>query len=629
MRSRLSSLSCKFRLVLFFALADIPMPQVLRRVIQTAANGDTIEISCSLKPSGERTQTSTFDITHRASGTPVLATFSHSIFQTGLGLLKARISASTLESQGRKYQLLVPLKIPESNSGLSKVLEEEAPAQPYPHIVLASEPTSTELSGFAESLRGTKVALHASSSTPFAQCLTANLTAWGMEITHLSTDKGNMLNNTQTNDESAPSSSEASSSQSVELAETLPRFIIIDEDVEELRRRTLMFSRSPVNMHPRRPPLIHRPKSHHRGAEAGASHNLLPAPTIIFFTSLTKYNVVRDAVQSIEAQALQSGLSVPEIFALPKPVGTRRFLTALYAAFNKPLLDPLFAPIATSPSTPPALNPFLDSGSNKSRTPPEARSRTERTPTRSPREVAGFHPHSAYPGSPLAMEVDTAEYFQQTDVHALGQTPSSGMLIQSPDGQPAGIFFKPPTSKSSRHSGGNGLGVKFSDSKEASGARNNGPSIETLRRSTRHLSDEFPIIKSVPHPFTFLRSKTTPQLPGALPHASGTPTPVDGSQRWRPGTSSVSDNGSSRVESTRDANQSQAPPQDDHLPSQSVDPMKRVASPPRARSSLENRKTSSPGIFKLADNTIVPPINVLIVEGIDPSLVLEERKDTK
>jgi len=189
------------------------------------------------------------------------------------------------------------------------------------------------------------------------------------------------------------------------------------------------------------------------------------------------------------------------------------------------------------------------------------------------------------------------------------------MLIQSPDGQPAGIFFKPPTSKPSRHSSsGNGSGIKFSDSKETSGTRNNGPSIETLRRSTRHLSDEFPIIKSVPHPFTFLRSKTTPQLPGALPHASGTPALMDGSQRWRPGTSSVNDNGSSRVESTREANQSQSLPQDDHIPPQPVDPTKRVASPPRARSNLENRKTSSPGIFKLADNTIVPPINVLIVE---------------
>jgi len=593
------------------------LSHVIRRVIEVASKGDTIEIGCSLESTGGEVIASCFEVIHRSVKPASLATFNNHVFQTGLTLLKASMSALPPQPQCRKYRVSIPFKVSDPIPDVSKVsLEEEATRQPFPHIRLASEPTLSELNTFIDSVKGNKVALHASSNTPFAQCLTTHLTAWGMEITHFSTDKGDLLNDSQQNSEAASSNSGSNSPHNIDHSDTLPRFIIIDDDIEELRRRALMFRRPPVLAHAsRRPPLIHRPKSHHRGPEVSGSREALPTPIIIYFTSLTKYKTVRDVIQSLEAQTVPSGLFIPEVFALPKPVGPRRFLTALFAAVNKPLLDPLFAPIATSPSTPPTFSSFLDSSSNKSYTPPEreTRPRGERTPAKSPRENAGFHSHPPFPGSPLAMEVETAEYFQQTDVHALGETPSSGMLIQSPDGQPAGIFFKPPASKPSKYPSANhgGGSNKLSD-RDSTSSRANGPSIETLRRSTRHLSDEFPMARSVPHPITFLRSKTTPYIPGAAVHTSVTPSATELAQRRPP---SNSDNGSSRAVSSREVPQTQPlSAEDDAKSPQSNDQAKRIASPPRVWSGLDARKVSSPGTSKLAENTIVPPINVLIVE---------------
>lgn len=66
--------------------------------------------------------------------------------------------------------------------------EELVLRQPFPSLKLAREPTLAELQTFAETLRGKKVAFHASETSVFAKHLTSYLTAWGMDMRHISTE---------------------------------------------------------------------------------------------------------------------------------------------------------------------------------------------------------------------------------------------------------------------------------------------------------------------------------------------------------------------------------------------------------------------------------------------------------
>ena len=45
----------------------------------------------------------------------------------------------------------------------------------------------------------------------------------------------------------------------------------------------------------------------------------------------------------------RTSVRMPEVIVIPKPAGPRRVLTALHTAVTKPIVDPFFAPIATSP----------------------------------------------------------------------------------------------------------------------------------------------------------------------------------------------------------------------------------------------------------------------------------------
>ncbi len=75
--------------------------------------------------------------------------------------------------------------------------------------------------------------------------------------------------------------------------------------------------------------------------------------TIIFFTSMKSYKLVRDTVQPIIDSASFRGVSSPpEIMVLPKPASAKRILTALHSAQHKPIVKLPFLPIATSPLSP-------------------------------------------------------------------------------------------------------------------------------------------------------------------------------------------------------------------------------------------------------------------------------------
>ncbi|CBQ67640.1 related to SSK1-two-component signal transducer [Sporisorium reilianum SRZ2] len=280
--------------------------------------------------------------------------------------------------------------------------------------------------------------------------------------------------------------------------------------------------------------------------------------TIIFFTSMKLYRLVRDTVQPIIDSASFRGVSSPpEIMVLPKPAGAKRILTALHAAQHKPVVQLPFLPIATAPLSPltthsktwwtPNSSPQQDgqgimtlarrrTGSTDTdfdttpstpwspvepiRAPgglstpeipltsenlplagePSAKGASVRTVTKA--VGAGASPstsatttksaprsnvsrqtgtnadpaatadaavtHKSTPAGSVAgsiasapasvhqsrsqgvsspMPADALEYFSETAAK-MGGSAASGMVIQSPDGRPAGIFFQPKTSVS-------------------------------------------------------------------------------------------------------------------------------------------------------------------------------------
>lgn len=369
-------------------------------------------------------------------------------------------------------------------------VEEEAVRQPFVSMRLAREPTLAELSDFAESLRGRKVSLLANLTSLFARHLTSYLAAWGLDISHIpieeDSDRRNLKANIGRQDSGYGGS--VGSTPGTEHVVGLPplgsaasrdtdKFIIIDDDVTVLRRELIRI-RAESNSLFLRPRMAKRPTlagrvgwtAHARQVSAGRHLG----PVLIHFTSLGNYNLVRDVIANCLGSPWSTGAGAfahPEVMVIPKPVGPRRFLTALHTAVNQPVVDPFFSAIATSPRSPgggyfggAARTPtgdigreggFFDtvaeetgdepprtvsesSGSQKARSPlgefPPAAAQITRTET-------GVHLSLPTPGDILA--TPASEYFSNTKS---GSSGASAVVMQSPDGRPFGMFFEPPKS---------------------------------------------------------------------------------------------------------------------------------------------------------------------------------------
>ena len=371
------------------------------------------------------------------------------------------------------------------------ILSEDDPVlQSLPGFNIAGEPTLEELAQFVETLRGKKVSLYASSKGQFAQHLTSYLTAWGLDVSPISSESEgeNMPDKSILSDslaDTSPPAAEASFGTAPTLdglseqsngsilpttsgtspAPSPPSFILIDDDVSVLReqlRNLLAEQQYPLHIGSRKRPSLaahHRPRSSPQVVRAMGFGMTPMAPAsrtasvIVHFTSLANFKLVKGVLQTVLAPNGSSAARMPEVIVIPKPAGPRRVLTALHTAATKPVVDPFFSPIATSPMSPglhPPASFFPQTSSPKSpvgRPTSSPRSTSERS-ARSPKEhpVDGF---GAAPPSPLGLS-EGMDYFSEAAVK-MGTSPSSGLVIQSPDGQPAGIFFHPrPKTRGSR-----------------------------------------------------------------------------------------------------------------------------------------------------------------------------------
>lgn len=348
---------------------------------------------------------------------------------------------------------------------LTTTLQRGAPFPPKTaDSTTDDEPTLEELATFAESLRGKKVTLYASSKGSFAHHLTSYLTVWGLDVSHISCEgevddssSSETVNVTTTVDGFPAGVSTTPKIEARQSGAQPLSFIFIDDDVDVLRERlhALRVEQPYQNTPPRKRPSLaayHRPLSSTHVTRALGHPTHLPLPpssvVIVHFTSISNYKVIKDCIQSILNSYSGSIAPVPEVIVLPKPAGPRRFLTALHTAVKKPIVDPFFSPIATSPASPGINggNFFLGANANSSipkspanGRPPGTRTNSDRS-TRSNTKDVMEHPNIP-PPSPLGIP-DNVEYFSEASLK-LGSSPSSGLVIQSPDGQPAGIVFQP------------------------------------------------------------------------------------------------------------------------------------------------------------------------------------------
>ncbi|KDR74494.1 hypothetical protein GALMADRAFT_250471 [Galerina marginata CBS 339.88] len=509
------------------------LSHIVRQVLSTTERGDSIELGLLVTPLAHSSNAESPPVDDMLSAVPlephgpvrVKICISHkyapSETHQGIGHpkdvvtteIRTKPAFSTLllrrilkKIDGRLISDLPP---PEAfTSGRSCELEmvlDRVPLPIHPHLQddvpdegSQAEPTLEVLSSFGETLKGKRVALYASVKGSFAHHLTSYLTAWGMDVSHVSPDgqvdgltdqlsssqdevqqssfnpllatyAGETLRGSQTKSEQQPN---------VPLS---PHFIFVDDDVDILKERlqALRFEYQQPQAHNmrKRPSLSshHRPRSSPQMARLMGLNNFIrPSPVVIIhFTSLANYKVVRDVMQSMMISYAATSTPLPEVMIIPKPAGPRRFLTALHTAVTKPFVDPLFMPIATSPMSPgvphsqgsffsppssehgvPSVR--TDSHGSSSQTnsasvkngdrPLGSRSNSDRS-TRS--NENGNNPSSILPPSPLALP-DNVEYFSAA-AERLGASPSSGLVIQSPDGQTAGIYFHPRSKNASRN----------------------------------------------------------------------------------------------------------------------------------------------------------------------------------
>jgi osomolarity two-component system response regulator SSK1 len=531
--------------------------------------------------------------------------------------------------------------------------EEEAMRQPIVGMKLAREPTLGELSDFAESLRGKKVTLHASLTSLFARHLTSYLAAWGLDISHIPIEdvQGESLPNFGAPPLSVGSYRTTSLDEAQASSKEDGNFVIIDDDVLVLRRELnrIRLESSPVLAF--KPRLLKRPTLASRTRSTPQVRSApLPqpgAPVIIHFTSLAKYNHVRDTISSLlgSSSPLNSAFAHPEVIVIPKPVGPRRFLTALHTAANRPIVDPFFSPIATSPRSPgggyfPARTPGLSdlgkdngffetltdedptllgqrnvsdssTGSQKARSPlgefPPSQASVVRTD-------AGLHLSIPTPGEVMATPAH--EYFESA-VSRASSASGSAVIMQSPDGRPMGMFFEPPNRENRRVSYNRRTSnTRKPTSRRTSGA---GPSdgqeqVDSPRaqNQSRQSNDDSSRRGS---------AKETPTLSRAASRRRTLPTPTAPTSEpilamGRDRSSTTTSRGSRDIQALSPTKV--VGPGSKDMAGQPIPKPKIVK--PTGMSAISDtkpaaKKNAAPA-KKTGQDSVVPPINVLIVEGM-------------
>ena len=390
------------------------------------------------------------------------------------------------------------------------------------------------------SLRGKKVAFHAQEHNDFAQLISYHLSHWGMECSHVAIlqdedseagpswdggaaprtrlsglrpderahlgryDSGfggsdgqspptmpspsiNLSADQTAQGQAGPSSygprtggsdhSHPSSAVTSPPLDPSLSFIIVDDDIPTLKRQLISVRNNVPTVQLQNALLAKRPQLQSRRTRSSQAVQRVPQTTvsIIHFTSLSNYRQIRELVHATLKTASPM-FPLPEVLVIPKPVGPRRLLATLYNAVRRPTLDPSFAPIATSPSSPggqyffaggrpsPAPSSHLHNEFDVAAGQAVAAQRLQQQsqphyqyypqpqhPDAASLSAAASHisgpktppvPGQQLSNPPSPASPDALEYFSRSAAE-LGSNASQGIIIQSPDGRPTGLFFQP------------------------------------------------------------------------------------------------------------------------------------------------------------------------------------------
>ncbi|KAJ3915933.1 hypothetical protein F5877DRAFT_47627 [Lentinula edodes] len=609
---------------------------------QNSSSSDSVDAdvlrSTALHLEGEGPFHCTIEIFHRFSPASTSEGLSrHEPSFTSLNLRRLLVTVGATLSE-YKPSFDGPLKIGHS-CRLSFVLDGGISPQQTPATVTednsisTSEPTLEQLSTFVDSLKGKKVHLYASSKGSFAHHLTSYLTAWGMDVSHIPSEGGVENALEQPPSPTATSNIEGYMPSGIPPKMELPQqpksqpasFIFIDDDVNILKDRVQAIKEEqvyPLHLNSRKRPSLaahHRPRSSPQVVRMSAGANAAPV-VILHFTSLANYKVTKDVVQSVLNSYRGTLLPLPEIMVVPKPAGPRRFLTLLHTAVTKPVVDPFFSPIATTPNSPYTIGGGsffspLHHHSGSPRTPSVHRPSGSRSNSdRSSRSVNNIlENHVNLPPSPLSMQ-ESSEYFSETVSRLgetsvkLGDTARAGVILQSPDGQPTGIFFSPRAEKTNMFSS-YGMERDRGHLSVVSGTRRSSSSVEgpPVTFSSLHL-DHAASAESSPRSSGMRVNVQIPSRQNSRstmsPHTDTSEAPHSEPQTprktsidfgSRKGMLHVSPPGSPLVDSTAIRNTRRS-----KLDSKGLSPI------------VTGKKGKSP-----AEGNIVPPISVLIVDVTD------------
>lgn len=556
-------------------------------------------------------------------------------------LLRCGASLSSQVPDGitsrRTYEVKLELQrgSPDAITAKSSAMSEQSHAL-LSGVRLGTEPSLEELAQFAETLRGKKVTLYASTTSSFAHHLTSYLTAWGLDVSHLSSE-ADVDGSPGANEAPVPPSRERGSQEPrVPSANGTPRsvpslsFVMIDDDVSVLRERLRKYRAEqpiPLSLHSRKRPSLaahHRPKSSPQVARTlgfGSQAPLQQIPVVVVhFTSLANYKLVKEIIQCDLASHSYPACP-PEVMIIPKPAGPRRFLTALHTAVTKPIVDPFFSPIATSPLSPGSHNsPFFNLTQTSPKSPSSrpsnsSRSNSERS-ARSARDNTSEH-HSHAPPSPLGL-ADNMEYFPETQSPVrLGQTPSSGLVISSPDGQPTGIIFQPRAKSAKPITPSPNSAAVERDKPQfllPSSERLRGTSSRRLSESEQKKQGQSPLSFASLH--SNVLGSVSPPRREASPIDGFTPISTTPKGKGKRATSPQADElAPSSPLSTPSRN---APPSSPVAPDTQPNVLARR---PGRRTTHDTKPSTPPAALGKAgkgqpDSSIIPPISVLIVDGM-------------
>ena len=415
--------------------------------------------------------------------------------------------------------------------------EDEATRQPFGYeMELAREPTLKELTYCAtQILRDSKIEFFCNPNSLFAKHVTGYLSSWGMLVEHHSTEavkseeistkndvskvsSNDLSTNTESyssadlNNDEIPHHSleneksrflEGSLNQDDEVKEGT-EFVIIDDDIQTFKSRLNEAKLQAINSYhkslasqTKQSDLLTRRHSIRSNSNSGVTPEVIEnytdnkpnkkstsehhqrLPCFLHFTSLDNYKVVIDAVISARAPLDSSSndhninFELPNIQILPKPAGPRRLLTALHTAIHKPVVDPHFKPLATTPLSPSIFSatpgpypsrlssysysnfsfPGRNEESDKSQLDIGVRDsihdqlsqKDTLSPSQTsyPRSSASNSISSANNNNNATSPMDTTamNYFSNKAAQ-LGDG-NKGMVIQSHDGRAAGLFFNP------------------------------------------------------------------------------------------------------------------------------------------------------------------------------------------